>query len=297
MELTGKVALVTGANGFVGSFITRRLREEGLRVRALVRRPEAEAEVVALGAEPVRGDATNPESVRAAVAGSHVVVHCAASASPDLAEAMRVNVSGTEALLEAARAAGCERLVHISTLAAYEMPPHATLDEDSPLVTEGRAYAVSKAEADRRVLAAIARGLPAVILRPPCILGVHPTSTWGDKVPRAIAAGQFPLAGDGESPLFYIHVRNLAEVVVLCLRSEAAVGQVFNPVDGQRTWRRYAEHFHPGPLPSVPESQAAVHLRFRGRFLGEKVQRVLGYTPRPSSFEEVLRETQRALAG
>jgi nucleoside-diphosphate-sugar epimerase len=106
VESQGKVALVTGANGFVGSFITRRLREAGLRVRALVRRPEVEAEVAALGAEPVRGDATDLGSLRAAVEGTHVVVHCAASASQDLTEALRVNVSGTEALLEAQRVLG-----------------------------------------------------------------------------------------------------------------------------------------------------------------------------------------------
>ena len=294
MKLEGKVALVTGANGFVGSFIARRLKEEGVRVRALVRRPEVDAEVEALGAEPVRGDATDPRAVGAAVEGAHFVVHCAATASQDLAEARRVNVSGTRVMLEVARAAGCERFVHLSTLAVYDLE-REVVDEDTPRVTEGRPYAVSKAEADHEVLAASARGLPAVILRPPLILGVHPTSTWGHKVPRAIAAGQFPLAGDGESPLFYIHVRNLAELVLLCLRSEAAVGQVFNAVDGQSTWRRYAEHFHSGPLPSMPESQAPAHLRFRGCFSGEKARRVLGYAPRHSSFEEVLRETQRAL--
>ncbi|MFL5352256.1 hypothetical protein [Archangium sp.] len=85
--------------------------------------------------------------------------------------------------------------------------------------------------------------------------------------------------------------------MLLCLETEAAVGQVFNVVDGQSTWRDYAGHFHPGPLPSMPESQAPAHLRFRGRFLGDKARRVLGYAPRHSSYEEVLRETQRALTG
>ena len=297
MEIRGKVALVTGANGFVGSFVARRLREAGLRVRALVRRPEADAEVRALGAEPVRGDVTDPEAVLEAVSGTHVVVHCAATGTTDLAEAGRINVIGTEVLLEAAKAVGCERFVHLSSLAVYDLVGREAVDEDTPRVREGRPYAMTKAEADQRVLEAMARGLPAVILRPPAILGMHPTSTWGHTIPRAIAAGQFPLVGDGSGPFFYLHVRNLAEAVLLCLETEAAVGQVFNLVDGQSTWRDYAGHFHAGPLPSMPESQAPAHLRFRGRFLGDKARRVLGYAPRHSSYEEVLRETQRALAG
>ncbi|WP_257448887.1 NAD-dependent epimerase/dehydratase family protein [Archangium lipolyticum] len=294
MELKGKVALVTGANGFVGSFIVRRLVEEGLRVRALVRRPEADAEVRALGAEPVRGDPADARSAREAAVGAQVVVHCAATGSDDMAEAMRVNAEGTEAMLEAARAAGCERFVHISTVAVYDMARVDTIDEGAPLVKEGRAYSVSKAEGDRRVLAAIGRGLPAVILRPPCILGVHPTSTWGNKVPRAIVAGQFALPMGGEGHLFYVHVRNLAEAVVQCLRSEAAVGQVFDIADGETTWGRYAAHFRSEPLPAVPESQVPSFLSFRGHFPAEKIRRVLGYTPR-YSFEEVMRETQQAL--
>jgi nucleoside-diphosphate-sugar epimerase len=294
MELKGRVALVTGANGFVGSFIVRRLVEEGLRVRALVRRPEADAEVRALGAEPVRGDPADAKSAREAVAGAQVVVHCAATGSDDLAEAMRVNAEGTQAMLEAAKAAGCERFVHISTVAVYDLAGAASVDEGSPLVKEGGAYAVSKAEGDRRVLAAIARGLPAVILRPPCILGVHPTSTWGHIIPRSIVAGRFALPLNGEGHFLYVHVRNLAEAVVQCLRSEAAVGQVFDIADGQTTWGRFAAHFRAEPLPSIPEAQAPAFLSFRGRFPAEKIRRVLGYTPR-YSFEEVMRETQQAL--
>jgi nucleoside-diphosphate-sugar epimerase len=294
METPHKEVLVTGANGFVGSFVTRRLVEEGVRVRALVRRPEAAREVEALGAWPVLGDVTDAPSLRTAIQGVHWVVHCAATATDDLAEARRVNVEGTAALLEAARDAGCERFVHISTLGVYDQDAGDVIDEDTPLVTQGRAYSVTKAEGDRRVLAAMSQGLPAVILRPPVILGVHPTSTWGHIVPRAIAAGRFSLAGDGSGQLGYVHVRNLAEAVVLCLRSEAAVGQAFNVVDGQTSWRHYAEHFSSGPLPSIPEETAPPHLRFHGRISGEKLRRVLGYVPR-HGFEEVMRETQQAL--
>jgi nucleoside-diphosphate-sugar epimerase len=289
-----KVALVTGANGFVGSFVTKRLREEGIRVRALARRPEAEAEVRALDAEPVRGSMTEAASLREALSGTHYVVHCAATGSDDMAEAMAINATGTATLVEAARASGCERFVHISTLAVYDLEGREVIDESTPRVTGGWPYAASKAEAERHVFEAMHQGLPAVILRPPAILGVHPTSTWGHKVPQSIASGRFAVAGTGEGHFFYVHVRNLAEAVVLSLRSQAAVGQAFDIVDGHVTWRHYAEHFRAGPLATMPEAQAPAFMRTRARFPGEKARRLLGYAPR-DSFEEVMRETQQAL--
>jgi nucleoside-diphosphate-sugar epimerase len=296
MQQQEKVALVTGANGFVGSFITKRLREEGIRVRALARRPEAEAEVRALGAEPVPGSMTEATALREALTGTHYVVHCAATGSDDMAEAMAINATGTATLLEAAKASGCERFVHVSTLGVYDLEGREVIDENTPRVTTtGWAYAASKAEAERHVFEAMRQGLPAVILRPPAILGVHPTSTWGQKIPSAIAAGRFAVAGNGEYHFFYVHVRNLAEAVVLSLRSEAAVGQAFDIVDGHTTWRRYAEHFRSGPLATMPETQAPAFMRTRARFPGEKARKVLGYTPR-YSFEEVMRETQQALS-
>jgi len=295
MQQQEKVAFVTGANGFVGSFITKRLREEGIRVRALARRPEAEAEVRSLGAEPVRGSMTEPTSLRDALSGAHYVVHCAATGSDDMAEAMAINATGTATLVEAAKASGCERFVHISTLGVYDLEGREVIDESTPMVTTTRwAYAASKAEAERHVLEAIRQGLPAVILRPPAILGVHPTSTWGHIVPQSIAAGRFAVAGNGEGHFFYVHVRNLAEAVVLSLRSQAAVGQAFDIVDGHVTWRHYAEHFRSGPLATMPESQAPAFMRTRARFPGEKARRLLGYSPR-YSFEDVMRETQQSL--
>ncbi|KYF96305.1 hypothetical protein BE20_42450 [Sorangium cellulosum] len=147
MEMKGKVALVTGANGFVGHYVVKRLLEEGLRVRALVRRPDARAELESMGAETVLGEMTEQRAREEAMRGAQVVVHCAASLSSDLHEARRVNVEATAALAEAARVAGCERFVHISTIAAYQLRNRGgVLDEAAPLNAEGDAYGASKAE-------------------------------------------------------------------------------------------------------------------------------------------------------
>lgn len=81
MELRDKVALVTGANGFVGTYVARRLLEEGMRVRALVRSPEAAAELQRMGVEVPVGELTDRGAQEVAVRGVNVVVHAAATAS------------------------------------------------------------------------------------------------------------------------------------------------------------------------------------------------------------------------
>ena len=114
MELPGKVALITGATGFVGRRTAQRLALEGMHVRGMVRRP-----VVLPDLEPYLGDIPAAATVAPAAAGAHVIVHCAAVLHrATRAEAMRVNVEGTRIVLEAALLAGCARFIHLSTMSA-----------------------------------------------------------------------------------------------------------------------------------------------------------------------------------
>jgi nucleoside-diphosphate-sugar epimerase len=116
MELPGQVARMTGATGFVGRRTAQRLMLAGMRVRGLVRR------LVELpGLERSLGDSTDAATVAPAAVGAHVVVHGAAVLHrATRAEAMRVNVEDTRIVLEAARHAGCERLIHLSTMSGDE---------------------------------------------------------------------------------------------------------------------------------------------------------------------------------
>jgi nucleoside-diphosphate-sugar epimerase len=295
MELRDRVAFLTGANGFVGTYVAERLRQEGMRVRALVRRPEAQRELERMGVETVLGELTDARALAAAVGGAHCVVHCAATPAQDLAEARRVNTESTAVLAEAALAAGCERFVHISTIGVYPLRNReGVVEESSPLATAGDAYTLSKAEGERAVSAAAARGLKAVIFRPAVILGVHPSSFWGTQVPRLLAAGQFPQVDGGRGQLSYLHVSSLVEAMVLSLRTEAAVGQAFNIIDGRTLWHRYTDFFATGPLPALTPEQAPELLSFRGSFSVEKAQRVLGWKPR-DVFDSSMAEIVRAL--
>lgn len=294
MELRDKVVLVTGANGFVGSYIAQRLLAEGMRVRAVVRKPEARPELERAGVEVLLGDITDVRVQEAAVRGAHCVVHAAASAAPELAEARRVNAQATSTLAEAALAAGCQRFVHISTVAIYPLRNReGVVEEAAPMITGGDSYGRTKAEAEQALSAVAAKGLSTVVLRPAVILGVHPTSTWGAVFPPFIAEGKFPHVNDGQTTMGYLHISSLTEAVVLALRGDQAAGHTFNIVDGHVPWNQYTRFFARGPLPSHDADQVPEFLSFRGSFSNEKAQRVLGFVPR-DVFESSMAEIVRA---
>ncbi len=131
-----KPTLVTGATGFVGWHVARKLIERG-RVRALVRDPARLRELD--GVEPVTGDLRDPASLKRAVEGCGVVYHVAADYrlwTREPQEMFRSNVDGTRSLLEAAREVGIERFVYTSTVGCIGMPAGGLGDEESPVSLE-----------------------------------------------------------------------------------------------------------------------------------------------------------------
>ncbi len=169
--------LITGATGQVGNAIARRLADDGVEVRALVRSPER-AQVLPAGVQPVFGDVTDAPSVRAALEGSATVYHAAGIPEQwrrDVDEFARVNVEGTRNVVEAALAAGVERFVYTSTDDVLVQAPGAQFDESVINPNPGHTpYQRSKQEADRIVTAALDRGLPAVFLHPSGLYGPAP---------------------------------------------------------------------------------------------------------------------------
>jgi nucleoside-diphosphate-sugar epimerase len=294
MALPGKVVLITGATGFVGRRTAQRLMQEGMHVRGLVRRPVALPDL-----ESYLGDITDAATVVPAAVGAHIVVHCAAVLHrATREEAMQVNVEGTRIVLEAALQAACERFIHLSTVSVHAVEGHDVVDEATPLRQAGDDYGESKALAEQAVWAAAAQGLPVTVLRPPAILGVAPAAYWSVRMAYRIAAGDFALPGDGLATLPYVHVDNLIDAILLALRSDTAVGQAYNIIDGQTSWLAHTDYFRRwlgvGPLPSLPPEAVPPGYRWRGRCSGEKARRELGYMPRVT-YEEAMAEAERYL--
>ena len=161
-------ALVTGGSGFIGGRLIESLVGDGHPVRALARSQPSADKVARLGAEPVRGELRDPDSLRAAAEGCEIAFHAAA----------RVEDSGPwheferDNVLDACSGAGVRRLVHVSTEAVLIAgEPLVNVDETAPLRTDSQApYPRSKALAERAVLAA-GDGLERVVLRPRFVWG------------------------------------------------------------------------------------------------------------------------------
>jgi dihydroflavonol-4-reductase len=208
-----KPILVTGATGFVGWHVARKLIEQGACVRVLVRDPARLRELP--DAQPVTGDLRDRASLDRAVAGCAVVYHVAAdyrlwTRQPE--EMYRTNVDGTRSLLEAAQKAGVDRLVYTSTVGCIGVPKDALGCEETPVNLEEMTgpYKRSKFLAERVALEFAARGFPVVIVNPTAPVGDHdfkPTPT--GKVLLDFASGKMPAFMD--TGLNLVDVRDVAQ--------------------------------------------------------------------------------------
>src|SRR5262249_55190489 len=149
LERRERRILVTGGTGFIGTPLVARLLGLGYRVRLLYR-PRPDRKIPEQdGLEPVPGDLLDPDSTRAAVSGGDAVGPLAGLiAAVRARELMRVNADGTEALARAARAAGVERFVLVSSLAAAGPGRRGEARTEASPVAPVAAYGRSKAEAE-----------------------------------------------------------------------------------------------------------------------------------------------------
>lgn len=199
------ILAITGGTGFVGKRLIDRALGLGHRVRALTRRPQAARE----GIEWIAGALDTPDALRDLATGADAVIHVAGVVNaPDKAGFVAGNVTGTQALVAAAKAAGSPRFVHVSSLSARE-PDLST-------------YGWSKAEGEAAVLAAIP---DAAVVRPPAIYG--PGDMEMLELFRLAKKGVVPLPPPGRFST--LHVDDLADLLLALAASDA--GGVFEADD------------------------------------------------------------------
>jgi nucleoside-diphosphate-sugar epimerase len=223
-------AFVTGASGFIGGALTKRLVAEGWTVNALARSEKSAKVVRALGAAAVKGDLDDTGAMEEGAKGADVAFHCAAHlgewGTPSDFE--RVNVTGTINAVQAAKAAGVGRFVHVGTEAALmHGEPLVNVDETAPLQPDSKAvYARTKARAEQ-----VARAGGAVVIRPRLVWGPGDTTIL-PALAQAVRSKRFAWVDGGRHRTSTTHVDNVVEGLLLGAR-EGKPGEAYFVTDGE----------------------------------------------------------------
>lgn len=240
--------LVTGASGFIGTHLLRRLLAENVRVRALVRRNSFHAgRLKDLDVEIVEGDLTDSDALQAATRGIKTVYHAGAATTNDWEENARATIDGTRLLLDAALAHRVERLVLLSSLAVYDIAKSQSnvIREDGPLLADPKqngAYAYSKIVVEGLVFASHREnGLGVTVVRPGMVIGPL-GRVWFPHLGYHYRDRLFLTFGRGDQVLPLTYVQNTVDGIYRAATCDCAIGQVYNLVDeGAVTARQYID--------------------------------------------------------
>ena len=305
--------LVTGGAGFLGINLIRALLDRGVNVVSLDIAPFAypEADQVRV----ITGDIRDSVAVAEAMQGVDAVVHTAAALplySPQ--EIVTTDVDGTRLVFETAWGKGVQRVIHISSTAVYGIPDHHPLLESDHLDGVGP-YGKAKIEAEMIALEYRARAMTVPILRPKSFVGPERLGVFALLYDWALDGRDFPVIGDGDNRYQLLDVADLCDAILLCLTLPAeTVNDTFNIGAGRfGTMREDYQAVldaagYGGLIVGFPDAPAIWSLRLLDRlrlsplytwvyetaskdsFVSiEKAQRVLGWQPRYSNQEALLR--------
>lgn len=315
--MSSGLTLVTGGSGFLGINLVRYLlarRAGAVRVLDIAPFDYPERDQV----EALRGDIRDTAAVARAVEGAKWVVHTAAALplyKP--ADIVSTEVGGTRNLLQAAAAAGVERFVHISSTAVYGIPDHHPIMEDDRLDGVGP-YGQAKIDAEEVCRCFRAQGMCVPVLRPKSFVGPERLGVFALLYEWAREGRNFPLIGSGANRYQLLDVADLCEAIWLCLTLERErVNDTFNIGASEfgtmrEDYQAVLDHAgHGGRIVGFPARPAILALRLLERlrlsplykwvyetagqdsFVSiEKARRVLGFTPRYSNREALLRNFQ-----
>ncbi len=314
---------VTGATGFLGSYVVRQLLAGGHTVNAVVRSPAKAASLAALGAALFPGDITDKDSLREPMRGTDGVFHIAAwykIGTRDKSDGQRINVDGTRNVLEVMRDLGVPKGVYTSTVGVFSdthgQKPDETYRFTGQHISE---YDRTKALAHDLAKQFIHDGLPLVIVMPGIIYGPGDTSSLGRALDQYLH-GRLPMIPAGATQC-WAHVDDVARGHLLAMEkgrpgeSYIIAGpchplteffEIAEAITGIKSPRLRAG---PGMMRAtaalisvmekvmpLPEEFTSEYLRVNAgtSYMGDnsKAGRELGYDPRPlrQGLEETLRE-------
>jgi dihydroflavonol-4-reductase len=315
---------LTGGTGFIGRRVAEKLRERGDEVVALVRTPSKAGPLEAAGVEIVRGDLSDTAAIERGAQNADAVIHSGAdyrvgAPKGEQESLWEANVRGTERVLDAAIAAGAQRIVYVSTGNVFGNTGERIADESYERdLSEGflSAYDETKYRAHQVAEERIAAGAPVIVVQPGAVYGRGDTSQVGNIIDQT-RTGKMKLLLFPEFTLQYVYVDDLADGIILAL-DKGRVGESYVLGGEEASMRDLVTHVaelsgRKPPTRAMPSAVMKAGIPFGpvvGRLMGfppnlgelirtsdgvkirtsdAKARSELGYSPRP--LLEGLRET------
>lgn len=253
-------AFVTGANGFLGANLVRRLLAEGHDVRGFVRPTSDLSFLDGTGVDLVRGSLSEVADLARAAAGCDVFFHVAGLSSDwaPWTDFFRANVLGARSAARAARDAGAGRLVHVSSAAVHGFSGYRDRGEDDPSPPSPFPYVETKRRGEAAVVEALEKDGPeCVVVRPGNVYGPYDRVTMRPML-KAMESGFMGVLDGGRRLTCPVYVDNLVDAMLLAAEHPAAAGRAYLVTDGlEITWREYVDALAsaldlPPPRLSVP---------------------------------------------
>ncbi|MBA3872782.1 MAG: NAD(P)-dependent oxidoreductase [Anaerolineae bacterium] len=241
MSLAGQQVIVTGAAGFLGGALARRLATDGAFVKALARQPQKAGYI---NQQPnitiVEGDITDAQRMKEVIQGCSHIFHVAAALGGNYQKQYPINVDGTRNVMLAAAEAKVERVIHVSSIAVYGYHYNGDITENFQQKPGHVPYNITKAQGEAVVREVGAQHhLGYSIIRPAMIYGPR-GNAWTATLFRIAKHNPTPFLGDGHGKVHPIYVDDLVDFMILSATHPAAVGQAFNcSPDPAPTWRAF----------------------------------------------------------
>lgn len=298
--------LVTGGSGYFGSCLVRRLVAAGEEVRVL---DLQDADDRPEGVEFVAGDIRDPAAVRKACDGAATVYHCVAMVplARDEQAFWSVNFEGTRNLLRAARDAGADKVLYVSSSAVYGSPESNPVDEETP-PRPGEAYGAAKLAAEEACREFAEQGLSVTTVRPRTIMGHGRLGIMQILFEWIRQGKRVPIMGSGDNVYQFVHADDLAAACIAAARrpesrlynvGAAAFGTMRETLEGLIAHAGTGSRLLPVPLAPTAAlinltsrlglaPLSPYHALMYGRSLWFDVSRArteLGWSPRYSNVE------------
>lgn len=244
-SLSNARVMVTGATGFIGGRLSEYLAtKENAHVIGVGRDLNRAKILEKHNVDLKKLDLTDPTVLKENLEGTEILFNCAGALSADPATAELINIKATEELVKAASEAGVKRVVHISTVGAYDMKDISVVDESTPLALDHPStYPRTKARGEKIAFEqAKKHKIELVVIRPSMVYGPG-FGLWTTTMFDNVCTGKPVFLGDGQSNFNPVYIDDVVDALVRAATSPDVPGEAFNISSEITTWKKFMNYY------------------------------------------------------